>query len=69
MFQVRSNSMGDPYQTCFANDAKQGLNLITQQELVTYVWKGNHLLKITTTRKFSDDDYIDSQTSEVIYIE
>ena len=61
--------MTDPYKTCFVDSAQQGLDTITQQELVTYVWRDDTLFKITTKRKFFEDDYVDQQTSEVIYIE
>lgn len=61
--------MTSPYKTQFVLDGRQGPDQITQQELVTYVWKGNSLCKVTTKRKFFENDYTDQETTEVIYVE
>lgn len=36
---------------------------IVQQELITYIKKDGVLYKQCSTRRFTDDDYIDSYTS------
>ena len=41
-------------------------NLITQ-ELITYVKRDNSLVKITVKRNFTNEDYTDSMTTEVLH--
>ena len=49
-----------PYKTMFEQPAEG----IFQQELVTYRVKDGMLSKVTVIRKFSNDDYFDSETVE-----
>ena len=61
--------MPSPYETCFRDEPNVGPSRAVCQELITYEWRGNTLFKVTTKRVFHYNDYIDSQTSEVLYIE
>lgn len=49
-----------PYKTMF----EQPADGIFQQELVTYRVKNGMLTKVTVVRKFSDNDYFDSEKVE-----
>lgn len=39
---------------------------ILTQEVVTYMKQGGNIVKITVKRNFTDDDYTDSMTTEVL---
>lgn len=39
---------------------------ILTQEVVTYMKQGDNIVKITVKRNFTDDDYTDSMTTEVL---
>lgn len=55
-----------PYKTMFENQC-DGENKIVMQELVTYERRADgKLYRTVTTRKFYDDDYIDTQSTSVM---
>jgi hypothetical protein len=37
------------------------------QEIVTYMKRDNQIIKITVKRNFTEDDYTDNMTTEVLY--
>lgn len=55
----------------FTDKPVNGPRNITRQELTTYEWRGNTLVKIVTTRVFSmgGSDYNDEQTITPVYVE
>jgi hypothetical protein len=40
-------------------------NLLSQ-EVITYMKRGDYIVKIVVNRKFTDDDYDDSMTTEIL---
>lgn len=55
-----------PYRIMFEND-KQGKNEIIMQELVTYERRADgKVYRVVTTRKFYNNDYIDTQSTSVL---
>lgn len=50
----------------YSNLSNPAPGLITQ-ELITYVKRDNRLVKITVKRNFTEGDYTDSMTTEVLH--
>jgi hypothetical protein len=40
---------------------------ILMQEITSYIMKDNKIVKVTVTRKFTEDDYDDSMVTEVLH--
>ena len=58
--------MSDPYKTMFEHQC-EGNTTVVMQELVTYERRADgKLYRTVTTRKFYDDDYIDTQSTSVM---
>lgn len=58
--------MSDPYKTMFENQC-EGDTKVVMQELVTYERRADgKLYRTVTTRKFYDNDYIDTQSTSVM---
>lgn len=43
-------------------------NEVVLQEVITYIKRGNKIVKNTVTRNFFGEDYVDSSTNETICV-